>query len=299
MFVSVSHRVLARAGHESIAAALADLRLAALEVVTDRSLALPSLDGATPPATAGAQAAANRAYRAHLYRLSARLSALAASWGALSSACEDDAACLTECIGATEVLGAPVLGLAVASLDAGARGHDSSWPLLVSCLQQGLGQTRGSRVAIALEFQADPLSGAGLPPALTPLFESERVGLTLDPGALYRAGLPGPIVHDLVRELAPLVRRVLCRNFRCAGRGAESPDGSAADNVEPCPLEVGGIDYGHIACLLGRAGYAGALTVANAPPDDAQPSIARRWLAADIAFLRDLLGEAGAWGHRR
>jgi len=294
LLVSVSHQVLARAGHESIAAALADLRLASLEVVTDRSLALPSLDGAAPPATAGTQAAVSRAYRANLYRLRARLSALAVTWDTMSAADQDATSWLTECLSSVEALGAPVVGLAVASPEGGADRPDAVWPLVAARLEQGLAQTRPSRVAIALEFGPDLLPGPGLHPSLAPLFESERVGLTLDPGALYRAGLPRPVIYHLVRELAPLARRVLCRSFSPAGGDADSEDGSSAGNVEPCPLQVGVIDYAHIACLLGRVGYAGAITVVNAPPDDMQPSMARRWLAADVDFLRDLLGETRA-----
>ncbi len=272
MYLAVSYELLSGPHRESAAAALSALRVSALELPVDVRHTVPAISSAAPVSHTLSDEPGARACRADLHSCGLRLSALSLNLDPSTESEEAMVARLTVAIAAADVLGAPVVGVALASRCAAHEG--------ISLLMAACRATAPSRVALALNMAASPGAGELLRRELAG-DSTGRLGITLDPGGLYQAGVSLDEVRDAIRWSAPFTRRFLCRNLRemCAAR-------------HPCPLAEGDLDYAHALCLLGAAGYTGAVTVAGAPPDDAASPVGSSWLRADVQFVRELLGEA-------
>ena len=288
MYLSVGYELLTGPEHDGPGAALSALGLSALELCLASPATLPALSPDGPPSFSVAEDAGARAYRSHLHRFGLRVSALSVG---LDVTAETDEALLRHlvvAIRASDILGASVVGISpIPAADPEGKSPISS-PDLVGLLQRACRATPDSRVALAVPV-APSAGEVSAPCRALAAQASGRLGLTLDPARLYEAGLSLADGSDIVRPVAPFVRRLLCRGLQAAARNG--PHTQDVPLRTRCPLAGGDIDYAHILCRLGAVGYAGAVTLTAPPAADPGSPSASPWLREDADFLRELLGK--------
>lgn len=275
MYVSVHAGGLAAAGYETTMGGLADVALAAVELSIGEECELPRLDAADEQAVYVGHEAGARTYRAHLYDMGVRVSALTLDWE-LAEGFHEEHIQWT----ATAVRAAGIIGAGAVRLNPPHEPAETLAAWLCRVLSDIAARTDGSNAAVAVGHGAyDTDCRRDLWTALLEL-ETDRFGVSLAPGLLRETGRSSGGLCDAVRELAPHVRHVDCCGVRT---------GAGAEQAEPCSLQEGDVDYAQVASVLGAAGYAGPLSLWPVVGDE--PRAAQLSLRSDVAYLKDILGE--------
>ncbi len=280
------------AGYESPLAGLCDLGLGAIDLTTTASLELPALDSSGAVVAALSDEASARAYRARVYEHGVEVSALGVTWATPGAARPEQLGRVAAVLPAMNAIGVHVARLTVCqdgetnvSPDELARGlaHELA-PLLDRAAQ--------ARVLLAVEAPEHADREPELHRELLRQTDSEHLGLAIDPGGLYSSGMSLSAVYETVREFAPHVQYLRCRNLHRPDDLRDEPvDATEARQLYASALEAGDIDYARIASVLGRVGYSGAMTVAADFRDGADPEDRQQLLRRDVAYLKDILGE--------
>jgi len=265
--VSVQRQALTRSGYPSLIDGLDDLQVRRIEMDMALTCEVPRLDGAGAARLSVAHESGARSYRQHLYEQAITLSAirLASPTGVGLGAAEVDE--IEMALYAADTAGAPVLCVEIET-------SPEAWPQgLASGLEHLAERGAGLRVipAVALRpcnrltIEAALAGDPGEPPG---------PGLALDIGDLFGGEASAEGAYELLRRIAPHIRHVVCRGSRIDGEGA--------------PAAQGTVDYARVAAILGRAGYAGALTVAL--PEGGADEPLRDILRADVRYVADIVG---------
>lgn len=295
LYISIVDQALVEAGYGSLAAGLSDLGLVAIDLTATASLELPALDSNGTALAAFADDAGARAYRAHAYEHGVEVSALGLPWVTPAAAHPEQLGGAAAVPAAMEVIGVGVARLTISQGGEGDVPPEKLARALAGELVPLLEEALPANVAFAVEA---PELGDREPELHRQLLretDSEYLGVALDPGGLYCAGMPLRVVYEVVSELAPHVCYTRCRNAR---RPEELRDEPVADvearELYASELEAGDIDYARIASVLGRVGYAGTMAVAADFRDGAEPEDRQQLLRRDVAYLKDVLGEDSA-----
>jgi hypothetical protein len=260
--VSVERRALTKARYPSLIDGLDDVGLRRIEMDMNLSCEVPRLDGAGSVRVSIGSEGAARAYRQHLYEHAIGLSAIrliSETGGALGAEAADE---IEVALYAADTAGAPVLCIEVEA-------DPEAWPQgLAVGLERLVERAVGLRVIPAVALR--PCTPAAIEAALgEDEGDPSELGLSVDVEGIVAGSASADGAYDLVRRIASHVRHVTCR-----GAGGDVPGLSA--------------DLARVAAILGRSGYARALTVGL--PEGKPEEGLQGALRAGVRYVTDVVG---------
>jgi sugar phosphate isomerase/epimerase len=138
------------------------------------------------------------------------------------------------------------------------------------------------------------------PEFLGPLFErvgSKRLGLTLDTGNFYWFGHPLSRVYELMETYASRIFHTHTKSIRYPADQRERRRPAGWEYAKyTCPIYEGDIDFRRVIKILRAAGYSNDLCVEDESLARAPAEQHRAIFAKELAYLKDLLAQAGAGG---
>lgn len=124
--------------------------------------------------------------------------------------------------------------------------------------------------------------------------DSPRLGLTLDTGNFYWAGLPLDRVYEVIEQFAPQVKHAHCKNicFEPERRNVQRELGwGYGEHV--CPIPDGDVDHAKVAAILHAAGYGGGLNIEDESLAKFEGDDRKRQLRRDADHLAEVVAAAG------
>jgi sugar phosphate isomerase/epimerase len=282
--ISIRDVHLRMTGETSCWEAMKRLGVAALEVQVNDELACPNL---VEPGKSHRLASPDdrKALRDAFGEQGARITALCMS-NRLEERLEREVAWTRRVAEAAEDLGVQAVRIDVV---ADRMRGNQFLPFAIRACKQLCEAVQGTSVRLGIEnhgrFTNDPAF-------LQRLFDgvgSDRLGLTLDAMNLYWFGHPLDQVYAICETFAGRAFHTHCKNLRYPEdrRNVRRPMGWEYEK-HAAPVYDGDVDFGKIAAILRKAGYAGDLCLENEClgrfPKDQHASI----LAREIAALREL-----------
>lgn len=190
---------------------------------------------------------------------------------------------------------AGALGIPAVRIDAITRGEreepfETRVDRFVTCMKQVLGNTRESGVQLGIENHGiqgnDP---AFLKNVITRVGDP-RLGVNMDTGNFYWAGLPLEEVYRVLEDIAPFTKHTHVKNIAY-------PEAERQRRREPgweykryvSPIADGDIDHRRVVSILRAAGYDGPLTIEDECLHKYDEAGRRETIRQDVASLTGLV----------
>lgn len=188
------------------------------------------------------------------------------------------------------------LGATVVRIDAAMTGQqelslERRVDLFASAVRDVLGATSELPVPLAIENHGLQGNDPEWLRAVLDAVASARLGLTLDTGNFYWAGMPLERVYETMERFASEVKHVHCKNlaFEPERQGVDRELGwGYGEHV--CPIPDGDVDHGRVLDVLRAAGYDGGLYIEDESLGKFDGSERAQQLVRDVEHLKGLVG---------
>ena len=210
-------------------------------------------------------AEAAQAYRAHLDELGLRVRALHTELDFGEGEPAEHAAWLADAIRLADTLGAACVRVGGPMRQDRRMTFADRLRIHAEVFNEAVAATPDHAAALALENAGPHLNNPVLLLNILLETDSDRVGLTVDPGSFYANGAPLSEVYGIVRLLTPYTRHVHVSNVAYPANARETARSRGWEyKTYVAPAPGGDLDYRRIADVLGDGGYRGVLCLEEA-----------------------------------
>ena len=295
MYVAVRDAILSHAGYSSVSQGLRDLDLDAVELALGRDLSLLGpADGFLDLRRPLVCEAAVAQLRGEFCDLGIHIPALLLANNFNSADPQAEVRWVVEAVRIAEGLGAEAVRLDSAMTGQQELPLQARVELFAGTVRQVLEATPELAMPLGIENHGvqgnDPAWMQGVLDAVA----SPRLGLALDTGNFYWAGLPLDSVYEAVRQFGSHVKHTHCKNISFAPEHRNQPrDPGWGYGEHVCPIPDGDVDHYKVASILHRSEFCGGLTIEDESLSKFEGEERLRQLRRDADHLADVAAANG------
>ena len=306
MYVAIRDVCIFQVGYPSIAQALDELELNAVEVAVERNLKIPAPAGPAGDTKLSVATAADISAAAEVYQEKGlHVSGMFVANNFNAPRLEEEIQWVAAAARAGEALGADAVRLDAAMTGQRELPLEQRVTLYAEAVRQVLAATEDCQIPLAIENHGAQGNDPQWLHQVLAQIASPRVGLALDAANFYWAGHALSRVYEIAEELAPYVRHVHCKNIAYPTGHRQRPRQAGWEYGQyVAPTHQGDIDHSKIIGSLAAAGYRGGLNIEDESLPKFAPGQRRRVLRQVADYLADLAEavgggrcwQAGDWG---
>lgn len=295
MIVSIRDHTALAGGYDTLADALPDLGLNAVELHADRDFTVTSLCAGKETRHNVATQVGRQTLGEEIERTGFAVTAFLLATDVNGADPGREVAWVVGMAEAAAALGVPALRVDAAMTGERELALEARQDLFAAALRSVIEQSGGNSVDFGIENHGIQGNDPEFLEGLMARVGSNRLGMTLDTGNFYWAGHPREDVYPILERLAPRTVHTHVKNiaYPADQRDVRRPAGWEYGQFV-CPIPEGDIDHARVARILASAGYKRDLCIEDESLDRFDTETRRRHLREAARHLAQCIAEADA-----